>query len=152
MTHHSELLELQPQPTLNIRTRTPVSRLPNALGEAYKSIYEHLASIGELPFGAPYVAYYNMDMEDLDIEIGCPVARPLPARDTIKQGEIPGGRYGATTFTGPYHELSGAYEALTQWVQANKFDTTGTVYEIYLNDPGQVQPHELQTQLLFQLK
>lgn len=152
MTHHCELLELQLQPTLSIRTRTPAAQLPAALGGAYQHIFEHIAAQGEVPAGAPFVAYYNMDMDNLDVEIGCPVSKSLPADGAAQMSEIPAGRYAATLFTGPYQEMSAAYDALTQWVQANKYEPTGVVYEIYLNEPGQVPDQDLQTQILFQLK
>jgi effector-binding domain-containing protein len=152
MTHHCELLKLQPQPALSIRARTSVTELPGTLGGAFKTVFDTITENGELPFGAPFVVYYNMDMDDLDIEAGYPVARPLPAKDFVKASEIPAGRYGSTTFTGPYQELSGAYQALTQWMQVNKYEPTGIVYEMYLNDPGAVLPQDLQTQILFPLK
>lgn len=152
MFQQCHLVELQPQPVLCIRTRTPQSQLPGVLGESYKKIAEYLAALGELPAGAPYVAYFNMDMDDLDIEIGFPVSKALPAAGTVKPGEIAAGKYGATTFTGPYQEMSAAYEAMTLWMQVHKYEPTGIVYEIYLNDPAQVIPQELQTQILFPLK
>lgn len=152
MTHYCELIELQPQPTLCIRARTSVSQLPGTLGGGYKKIYEYLVNTGELPGGAPYVAYFNMEMDDLDIEAGYPVSKTITGNGMIKPGEIPAGRYGTTSFVGPYQEMSSAYEALTQWMQANKYEPSGTVYEIYLNDPAKVQPHELHTKILFPLR
>ncbi len=152
MTHHCDLLELQSQPTLSIRTHTGASQLPATLGVAYKQIFEYLGKQGEMPAGAPFVAYYNMDMENLDLEIGCPVSKGLPGEGAVQMSEIPAGRYATTLFTGPYQEMSGAYDALTQWVQANKYEPTGIVYEIYLNEPGQVPDQDLQTQILFPLK
>jgi len=152
MTYQCELLELQPQPTLIIRTRTPVQDLPRVLGEAYKTILDYLSEIGKMPHGAPFVAYYNMDMENLDIEVGFPVGRPLSGQETVLPGEIPGGKYAAATYTGPYHQISSAYEALTAWVQQHNYEVSGIAYEIYLNDPSNVPPDELQTQILFPLK
>ncbi len=152
MSYQIELLELQPQPTLSMRTHTPVSDLPQFLGKAYGSVMQYLSELGELPHGAPFAAYYNMDMENLDIEAGFPVGKPLPAKENILSGEIPGGEYAAGTFTGPYEELSAIYDALNEWMQTNGHEPTGIVYELYLNDPSTVAPQELQTQILFPLK
>jgi effector-binding domain-containing protein len=152
MTQHCELLELPWQPTLIVRTRTPVQGLPQVLGKAYGAIMQHMTELGELPHGAPFVAYYNMDMQDLDIEVGFPVGKPLPARGEVKPGEMPAGKYAATTFSGPYPEMGPAYDALNKWMQENGYQPTGVVYEVYLNDPTQVAPQELQTKILFPLK
>jgi hypothetical protein len=45
--------------------------------EAYlKELDEYLAYV-------PYVAYHNMDMQNLDIEIGFPVAKELESKNDI---------------------------------------------------------------------
>jgi effector-binding domain-containing protein len=54
--------------------------------------------------------------------------------------------------TGPYNEMEPAYDALKEWVENNGHQATGVVYELYLNDPGETPPQELQTQILFPLK
>jgi hypothetical protein len=47
------------------------------------------ASWGEQPAGPAFVAHHNMDMQNLDIEQGFPVSKPLPAKGEIQPGEIP---------------------------------------------------------------
>ena len=152
MTHKCELIELQSQTTLATRTRTPVQELPVVLGQIYGTIMQYLCEHGEVPGGAPYVAYFNLDMQDLDIEVGIPVSRPLPQKGDVLPGEIPAGKYAACLHVGPYSEVEPAYNALMTWVKDHKYDVTGVAYELYLNDPGEVPPGELQTQILFPLK
>ena len=51
----------------------------NASGvAAVLEIAQYLAEQSEQPAGAPFVAYYNMDMQNLDVEIGFPVTACLP--------------------------------------------------------------------------
>jgi len=152
MTHKCELIELQLQYTLSIRTRTPVGELQQVLGKAYGSIMQYMTELGEAPSGAPFVAYYNMDMGDLDIEVGFPVINSQPARDEVKPGEIPAGKYAATLHVGLYNEIEPAYNALMAWMAEKGYEPTGVAYEVYLNDPGETPPAELQTQILFPLK
>lgn len=152
MTYHCERIDLQPQPTLAIRTRTAVQDLPQVLGKSYGAIMQHLAEMGEMPHGAPFVAYYNMDMENLDIEIGFPVGKPLSGKDEIQPGEMPAGQYAATLHIGPYNQVEPAYQALTAWVQEHGYEPSGVAYEIYLNDPDETPPAELKTQILFPIK
>ena len=147
-----ELIELQPQPTLIIRTETGVQSLPQVLGDAFENIVSYLGELGELPHGAPFVAYFNMDMDNLQIEAGFPVSKPIPGREDIQAGEFPPGQYATATFTGPYHEMAPAYDMLTAWIQENGREPTGTAYEIYLNDVNTTPPEELKTQILFPLK
>ena len=52
MDYQFEVSEPSAQPTLSIRTRTPVTNLPQELGKAYGAIYQYLLEIGQKPAGA----------------------------------------------------------------------------------------------------
>ena len=119
-------------------------------GKGYGEIVQYLEELGEQPIGPPFGAYYNMDMEDLDIELGFPVGRELPGRAHIQAGEIPGGQVATCLHIGPYSEMEPAYAALTEWIKDNGYEATGVVYELYLNNPDETPP--AQTQIVFPLK
>ena len=150
MSYQCELKEQPAQKTVCIRTRAAVQDLPRLLKDGYGVIAQYLDELGEQPIGPPFAAYYNMDMADLDVEFGFPVARPLPGRAEIKAGEIPGGRVATYLYTGPYSEMEPVYTALAKWMEENGFESTGVTYELYLNDPRQTPP--AQTQIIFPLK
>lgn len=151
MEYQCELLDRSPQPTLVIRTRTPVAGLPQVVGQAYGAIMAYAGQLGAHPAGAPFVAYYNMDMDDLDMAIGFPFAQALTGAGNIQAGEIPGGRAAACLHVGPYDQVGAAYEALQAWMTANGHVPTGIAYEFYLNDPQTTLPAELRTQVVFPL-
>ena len=151
-TFHCELIERPAQPVLSIRARTSVQNLPILFGKVYGIIGQYLGELRQQPSGAPFTAYYNMDMQDLDVEIGFPVARPLPGKGEVLAGEIPAGRYAACLHIGPYDAIETAYNALQAWLKEHGHEATGVSYEFYLNDPQQVPPQELQTQVLFPVK
>lgn len=152
MEYSCEMKEQTSQPTLTIRTRTAVQNLPQVMGESYGTIAQYLGGLGEQPVGPPFAAYYNTDMQDMDVEIGFPVAKKLAGKDNIKAGELPTGKIASCVYCGPYIEMAPAYEALAIWVEENGYEPTGIAYEFYLNDPGEVTPEELMTQIVFPLK
>ena len=152
MSHACEVTERPAQPALSIRTRTPVQDLPQALGQAFGSIAQYLGQSGQQPVGPAFTAYYNMDMQDLDVEIGFPVSGTLPGAGEIQPSEIPGGKAATCLHVGPYSEVGPAYNALTQWIEENGYEATGVAYEMYLNDPSDTPPEELKTQIVFPLK
>ncbi|VFU14415.1 Bacterial transcription activator, effector binding domain (fragment) [anaerobic digester metagenome] len=100
-----ELSEQEEQPVLYIRTRTALSGLPKVIGNAYGAIINYLTEIGEQPADAPYTAYYNLDMQDLDVEMGFPVRGRLPERGEIKSGAIPGGKVVSCMYKGSYTQM-----------------------------------------------
>jgi effector-binding domain-containing protein len=152
MAHSCEVKEQAAQPTLSIRTRTSVEALPQVMGQTYGKIAQYLGSLGEQPAGPPFAAYYNMDMEDLDVEIGFPVSREIAGRDDIQAGQLPGGRVATCLHVGPYGEIADAYNALSEWIEAEGYEASGISYEMYLNDPSQTPPEALMTQIVFPLK
>ena len=152
MTYQCELIEKEAQPVISIRVHTPVDRLPQVIGEAYDALMRFAAEQGEELTGPPYAAYHNMDMENLDVEMGFPVSRELPGTGQIQSNVIPAGNYAVCLHTGPYREAEQAYAELTEWVIKNNYEPTGIVYEIYLNDPNETPEDQLQEQILYQLK
>lgn len=152
MAYRCEVTERASQPTLAIRTRASVEELGKVMGQAYGRIGQYMGELEAQCAGPPYAAYYNEDMEDLDLEIGCPVAQELPGRDEIEAGEIPGGSFATCLHVGPYAEIGPAYEALSEWMEENHLQPTGAAYELYLNDPEETPPEELMTQIMFPLR
>ena len=152
MSYQCQVQERSVQPTLVLRARVTVQDLPQTLGQAYGAIAQYLGELGEQPAGSPFTAYHNMDMQNLDVEIGFPISKKLPGRGDIRASEIPGGEAATCLHVGPYSEIAPAYNALAQWMEENGYEPSGVAYEMYLNDPQQVPPQELQTQIVFPLK
>jgi effector-binding domain-containing protein len=147
-----EMREQPAQPVLSVRETTSVRALRGTRQRAFAAVAQYLGEIGEQPAGPPFVAYYNMGMEHLSVEIGFPVARVIPGRGNVQPGEIPGGRQAACTFTGPYTRIEAAFATLSAWMVEQSLEPTGVVYEFYLNDPAVTAPEALRTQIVFPLK
>jgi effector-binding domain-containing protein len=152
MEHKCEIYHQEAQPVLSIRKRTSVENLPQILGEAFASIGQYLEKLGQQPGGAPFAAYYNLDMQDLDVEIGFPVSQIVPGNSEINATEMPRGYYATVFHKGPYSESVAAYESLTKFVKDQGRTPTGVAYEFYLNSPMDVSQEELKTQIVFPLQ
>ncbi len=151
MSHNCELKQQPAQPALTVRTRAAVQDLPQLFGKTYGEIMQYLGELGEQPAGMPFAAYYNMDMQNLDVEIGFPVARKLMGKGDIRAGEFPGGKVASVMHVGPYDQCSAAYDALAQWIKDHGYEATGVAYEVYLSEPD-VPPQEVQTLIFYPLK
>jgi effector-binding domain-containing protein len=151
MAYRYQLKEQVAQPALSVRAHAAVSELPALFGRAYGAIMQYLGELGEQPAGMPFAAYYNMDMQNLDVEIGFPVARRLAGRGEIQASEFPGGRLASVMHVGPYDQVGPAYEALAQWVKERGYEATGVAYELYYSGP-ETPPEEIRTEIVFPLK
>jgi effector-binding domain-containing protein len=151
MEYKIELIQTEDQPTICIRTTTRVENLPPLIGNSYCQIMEIAGKNGINLTGAPYIAYFNMDMENLQVEMGFPVDKTYEAMDNVVAGVIPAGKKITTLYTGPYEQMVPAYEQLTQWAKDHSQDPTGVSYEYYLNGP-ETPPEQLQTRIVFPIK
>lgn len=151
MTYACNLVDRSEQPTLVVRTRAAVERLPQVLGPAWGSIMAYATKVGAEPSGPPFVAYHNMEMQDLDLEIGLPFDRPLDGEGDVLPAELPAGAAVETMHVGPYDQVGAAYEALEAWMSAHGRVAAGPPQEHYLNDPQDTPPAELRTRIVWPL-
>ncbi len=152
MKYDCKVIEQLAQPALSVRTRSSVEKIPQILGETFNMIMQYITSLGEQMTGAPYVAYYNLNMQDLDIEIGIPVSKKLPDKENIKASEMHAGKCATVLHIGPFSEMESTYNALNKWIEENGYEATGVAYEIYIDDPKETPIEELKTQIMLPLK
>lgn len=151
MSYHCELKTQAPQPALSVRTHATAQDLPSLFGRVYGGIMQYLQELGEQPAGMPFAAYYSLDMENLDVEVGFPVAHKVNGKGEIQASEFPGGRLASVLHLGPYDQVGPAYDALLQWIKDHGLETTGVVYELYYSGP-ETPPQETKTEIVFPLK
>ncbi|MCC6906126.1 MAG: GyrI-like domain-containing protein [Anaerolineae bacterium] len=146
-----EIHEEPARSALSVRFRAPMQELPSHFERAYGILIGYLAELGEAHAGGVYAAYHNMDMQNLDVEAGFTVARPVPGRGEISACTIPAGSYAICHYTGPYNGVSPAYENLMAFISARGYTIMGPPFEWYLNGP-EAPPQELKTDIVFLVK
>ncbi|NTW69614.1 MAG: GyrI-like domain-containing protein [Chlorobiaceae bacterium] len=142
-----ELKDLVSRPALTIRTRTKVSGIALLFKEGYGEIARLLKERGAHPVGPPFALYFNMDMDDLEVEFGFPVDKPVEGSGRIIASATPSGKAVSTLYIGPYNEVEPAYDSLMKWSADNKLTPNGTACEVYLNDPAVTPPELLKTEV-----
>ena len=147
-----ELRDEQAQPALSIRTTTRLELLPQVIGKSYQKIMAYLAELGEQPAFAPFTAYYNLDMQNLDVEMGFPVTRPLPGKGDISAHELPAGKVVCSMYKGPYSGMTEPYNEMTRWIAEQGYTPAGVSYEYYFNSPQDVPESELLTKIVMPLR
>jgi effector-binding domain-containing protein len=129
-----------------------VRLLPDVLGQGFYEMAHYLTELDEEPAGPPFVAYYNNDMDNLEIEMGYPVKKDIDPKGVMEIRVIPEGKYATCQYTGPYNQLEPVYKVLREWIEENNYEPTGVVYEHYLNNPKETAERDLKTQIAFPLK
>lgn len=131
------LVDRAEQPSLVVEARTPIAQLPTLIGSAFSKLGSCVANANLEPADIPYVRFIDMgDMDDLLVEVGFPLARPLPGADDVAAGRIPGGRYVTFMFLGPNEDMGPAYEEMEAWLAQRGLASSGQCIEQYYNgDP-----------------
>jgi effector-binding domain-containing protein len=131
-----EIRELPTQRVATIRERVPMARIGAAMGEGFGEVARAAEAVGVTLVGMPFAIYHEMGPEDVDLEIGFPVAGEVDA-GRVHTASLEGGRAACAVHTGPYEEVASAYDALSRWVQLHGERVSGPWRELYLNEPGE---------------
>lgn len=146
-----EILKQGEQHILSVRTRVPMSRLPETIGENYAKMAAYLSNLNEYLSDVPFVAYRNRDPEDLDVETGFPVSSPLPGREEIRPGVIAAGKKIFCLYMGAYSRIEPVYEEMLRWIEEQRLEAEGVFYEYYYNDPDSAE-EDLLTKVIIPVK
>ena len=128
--------ELHRQPIVSVREQLEQQELPAFFGRAFGELYAHLGRHGVPPRGEPFMIYHAFGPDGIDAEVCLPVPTVVPGTERVTYRERPAVTVAETLHVGPYDELGGAYQALTEWIADHGFATAGPVRERYLNEPG----------------
>ena len=150
MDRQCTIYEQPAQPTLCVKTLTPAARIGEVLGQAFNDLISAVTAQGATVSGLPYVAYRNMNLSDLDLEIGVPVSKPLAARGRIEPGELPGGVWASTLHIGPYDGVGPAWNELHGYLRAQGKVAAPVGYEFYFDSP-ETLPERTRTRVAFPL-
>jgi effector-binding domain-containing protein len=143
-------IDIRPeQAYMGIRVQTPMKGMSKAVGKLFKEINSWAKQHALRPAGPPFLRYHVIDMAgEMDIEVGIPVAAPLPEEGRISTGMLPAGRYASLVYIGSGYTGN---KALLDWARANgyaldrwqdpKGDGFRARYETYLTDPA-VEPRK----------
>lgn len=82
-----------------------------------------------------------------EIEVAWPVAEPVKGTKEIKAYELPGGQMAHITHKGPYASCEPTYLRLFSWIEEKGLVISGPVREVYPNDPREVAPEEIVTEI-----
>lgn len=151
MPYEVTVIEEPPVLVAATRMQTSYQRIGADIAEGFGTLVHGMGKAGQVPSGAPLIVYHDVidEQTDGEIEICVPVAEAIGGDGDVYSRELEGGPMATTLHRGPYEQISPAYHTITGWVSEHGHEIAGPPREIYLNDPQQVSPEGLLTQVEF---
>ncbi len=132
-----------------VRRTTDFASIGGVIQEGFPQLFGAVMTAGGQPTGMPFIVYHDVidDETDGDIEMCIPIATELDLADDVACRVVPGTTVASVIHTGPYDEIAPAYHVLTSWMSDHGHSPAGPPRERYLDDPTQVAPAELRTEV-----
>ena len=129
------------------------------IGQVFEQLAVIASTRGLWPEICGMVGVYYDDPDavaekDLNSFAGLILPAPVKMPDDCKELSLAAGPHAVLTFKGPYSGLRAAYQYLFgAWLAASgREPASEPAYEVYLNNPREVPPEELLTQICLPLK
>jgi Transcriptional regulator, effector-binding domain/component len=153
MTEAVTLVEIPPLHVLGIRRKGHYRIIPELLGQIFEFAMRNRVSIA----GMPMMLLHETSKEEAeeadrtgtaDVEVAVPIAGSVRAGGEIRSYALPGGKMARILHRGPYEGTAESYLQLLEWIQKQGLQIHGPLREIYHNNPQEVQPEEILTEIL----
>ena len=129
-------VEQQPrQPYVAVRTTVPMAEIGQHMGQIFGQLFGWLGTNNVTPIGPPWARYLGVGPEEVEFEVGVPVAGPVEASGPVIAGVRPATTVAKTLYVGPYDGMEAAYTAVMEWLGQNGKLVTGAMWEVYETDP-----------------
>jgi len=134
-----------------VRMHTNLTKIKGDIEQAFGKIWQGIMGKRFEPAGPPMLVYHSVidEVNDGDVEVCLPVMKEFAADEDYGCHTLAANDVATTVHHGPYEELSSAYHSMHAWIAEHGYQLIDSPREVYLNDPREVSPDQLQTKLEF---
>jgi len=147
------LVEVPDQLVLAIRKRGNYRIVPELLASLFEFVFKKQVAIA----GMPMLLLHETSKEEAeqadrtgtaDVEVAVPVNGHVRPVGEIISYTLPGGTMARIVHLGPYEKAEESYDRLFIWLAERDLVMKGPIREVYYNDPREVRPEEIKTEIL----
>jgi effector-binding domain-containing protein len=153
MPYEVTIKQVDAQRVAGYRLHTNLRKIADDIGTGFGTVVH---GVGSTPIvGAPFIVYHDVidEQTDGDVEICVPVPPGATGDDgPVDWKDVPAATVASVVHRGPYDQIAPAYHTVSGWIQDHGHQVAGPPCEIYLNDPQQVTPEELLTEVQFPIE
>lgn len=130
-----------------LECRGSYAQIPAKINEFMGAFFQQ----GLTPQGSFFAMYLNapadVKEEDLLWRLGFPVAAGAAVAAPLQQGECRAAKIAVYVHVGPYDKVGESYAKVFAFIADQGYKPAGPCIEKYLNNPMEVKPEELRTEI-----
>jgi len=142
----------EPITVVYLEKKGPYSETGKAIGELYALIGKKGLKPRNYPMGVYLDDPEKVKPEETKYEVMSQFVGEFKGDAELKMKEIAARNLASIVYVGPYEKCKPAYVKIYSWIAKNKYEITGPPIEKYLNDPSQVAPEQLKTEISVPVK
>ncbi len=132
-----------------MRYRGSYDKIPELIAEVVQWLTNKNLNMTGMIYGAYFNSPEDVPPEELRYEIGVSFEGSAQDEGKVMIKTIPEHTVIAAIHKGPYTEVGPVIQRLAEYAIKNGYDIIGPVTEVYLNNPNEVSPEELLTEVQF---
>lgn len=146
------ILDVKPKIVLGMHRRGAYENIPIMIKTVCEFAIKNKIQIAEPPMflchetSVEEVKKANEEKNAL-VEVVVPISKAVEGSEEIKCYELAGGKMAKIIHKGPYEECEPTYNKLFAWIGQKGKRIVGPIREVYLNDPREVSPDEIVTEI-----
>lgn len=129
--------------------------LSSIYAASYQKIIEEMKKQGADFAGAPIsiTTFFDMETGDVKFNPAIPVnIENIKEAGEIKAGKTYAGKVLKALHVGPYNTVDQTYTKMQEYMKINGLEENGNSWEEYIDDPAEVAPEELKTNIYYPVK
>ena len=132
-----------------MRYRGGYDKIPELIAEVIQWLTDKNLNMTGMIYGAYFNSPEDVPPEELRYEIGASFEGEAQDEGKVMIKIIPEHTVITAMHKGPYTEVGPVIHGLAEYAVENSYDIIGPVTEVYLNNPNEVEPSELLTEVQF---
>lgn len=146
-----EIITTKKTTAIAIRETVKVGEIPQAMGLMFLELGPLLGKEVRC-IGPPFALYHSWSGDEMDMDVGFPVAGKGVTKGKVRPIELPAVRAAVTMHVGPYETISETYTKMMAWMSEKGYKPLDYMWEEYLNGPQDTPPEKLMTRLIWPIK
>jgi effector-binding domain-containing protein len=147
------LVEVPDQLVLALRKRGSYRIIAELFSQLFEFVFKRQVAIA----GMPMLLLHETSKEEAeeaertgtaDVEVAVPVNGHIRPEGEFFSYTLPGGTMARIVHLGPYETMGDSYKRIFAWIDERDLGMKGPIREVYYNDPREVRPEEIKTEIL----